>query len=182
MVRAIDAYDRYRSEFDPDAFDAAVESGRRALEYSKEPKAAEYVESWITSGRLIREMGVPAMGFGEAETKGGRRCWNSDDTGPGDGANGWATFILRTPDPTRPVVVEIDVWGTSSLSSIVVNTSPGVWTRVASKTRLSRKEQWDTLVYNIPPSAMDPDRKSQKIGFGGGDSQIWIAAIRAREP
>lgn len=182
MVRAIDAYDRYRSEFDPDAFDAAVACGRRALEHSKVPKAAEYVESWITSGRLIREMGVPAMGFGEAETKGGRTCWNSDETGPGDGANGWATFIIRTPDPSRPVVVELNVWGTSSLSSIVVNTAPDVWTRVAPEARLSRKEQWDTLVYKIPPSAMDLTRKAQKIGFGGGDSQVWIAAVRVLQP
>jgi hypothetical protein len=90
--------------------------------------------------------------------------------------------MIRTPDPSRPVVVEIDVWGTSNLSSIVVNTSPGVWTRVAPESRLSREERWDTLVYNIPAAAMDPNRKSQKIGFGGGDSQVWIATIGVRQP
>jgi len=182
MVRAMEAYARYRDEFDADAYESAVRDGRKALGYCKVPKAAEYVESWETSSRMIREMGVPAMGFGEAEEKGGRTCWNSDETGPGDNANGWATFIIRTPDPSRSVVVEIDVWGTSSLSSIVVNTAPGVWTPVQPNARLSRKEQWDTLVYEIPPSAMAADRTSQKIGFGGSDSQVWIAEIRVREP
>ncbi|HUT88144.1 MAG TPA: DUF4838 domain-containing protein [Thermoguttaceae bacterium] len=182
MVRAMDEYERYRNDFDPDAYESAVQYGRKALEYCNVPNAAEYVESWETSGRMTREMGVPAMGFGEAETKGGRRCWNSDETGPGDHANGWATFVIRTPDASRPVVVEIDVWGTSALSSIVVNTGPGVWTPVKPNARLSRKEQWDTLEYEIPPPAMAPDRPSQKIGFGGADSQVWIAEIRVREP
>ncbi len=170
------------AEFDADAFDSALEHARKALGYCKVPKAAEYVESWQTAGRLLREMGVPAMGFGDPETKGGRTCWNSDETGPGDNANGWATFVIRTPDPTRPVVVEIDAWGTSALRSIVVNTGPGAWTPVRPQSRLSGKEQWGTLVYRIPPSAMDPERKSQKIGFGGADSQVWIAEIRVREP
>jgi hypothetical protein len=182
MVRAIEAYDRYREEFDPEAFESAVAHGRKALRYCQVEKAAEYVESWMRSGRLLREMGVPAMGFGEPEQKGGRTCWNSDETGPGDGAHGWATFLVRTPDPSRPVVVEIDVWGTSRLNAIVVNTGPGVWTPVQPDDRLSRNEQWDTLVYKIPPRAMDPDRKTQKIGFGGSDSQVWIAEIRVREP
>ena len=182
MVRAMDEYERYRTEFDPEVFDSAVAHGRKALEHCKVPKAADYLDSWESSGRLLRQMGVPAMGFGEAETKGGRKCWNSDETGLGDKANGWATFMVRTPDATRPVVVEIDVWGTSAMSSVVVNTAPGVWTPVKPDTRLSGKEQWDTLVYNIPPSAMAPDGRAQKIGFGGADSQIWIAEIRVRQP
>jgi len=112
----------------------------------------------------------------------GRKCWNSDETGPGDGANGWATFIVRTSDPSRPLVVVVDVWGTSSLRSIVVNTAPGVWTPVVPEGRLSKKEQWDTLVYQVPPSALAPERPAQKIGFGGSDSQVWIAEIRASQP
>lgn len=182
MVEAMEDYERYRAEFDADAFDSALAAGRKALESCRVSKAADYVESWVMSGRLVREMGAPAMGFGEAETKGGRRCWNSDETGPGDRANGWATFIVRTPDPTRPVVVEIDVWGTSSLRSIVVNTAPGVWTPVVPEGRLSREEQWDTLVYRVPASALAPERTTQKVGFGGADSQVWIAEIRASQP
>ncbi|NQT17015.1 MAG: hypothetical protein HQ582_29935, partial [Planctomycetes bacterium] len=90
MVRAMEDHERFRADFDADYFDSALANGRRAFEYSSVPKALEYVESWVASGRLVREMGVPAMEFGEAETKGGRTCWNSDETGPGDGANGWA--------------------------------------------------------------------------------------------
>jgi hypothetical protein len=126
------------------------------------------------------QFGVPASGIGDAEEKGGRRCWNSDETGVGDNANGWATFIVRTTDHSQPIVVEMDVWGESTLGGIVINSRRGVWNRVGPDKRLSRKPQWDTMVYQIPARLLDPTRIGQTIGFGGADSQVWVANIRYR--
>jgi hypothetical protein len=180
MVMAIDAHHVYRESLDPVDLKTAVDSAHKALGYWKEPKAAEEVQSWIKAGKSIRSMGVAAQFFGEQEIKGGRKCWNSDETGPGDGAQGWATLRVPTPDPSRPVTLEIDVWGTSSLSAIVVRTASGAWQPARPESRLSRKEQWDTLVYRIPARLLDPDRKVQRIGFGGSDSQVWIAEVRVK--
>jgi len=131
---------------------------------------------------LNAELGAPATGFGDAEEKGGRRCWNSDETGLGDNAAGWATFIVRAADLHRPVIVEIDVWGTSVFRSIVINSKTGVWNRVQPETQISGKAQWETIVYRIPADLLDPERVGQSIGFGGADSQIWIANIRYQQP
>ena len=38
--------------------------------------------------------------------------------------------------------------------------------------------KWETLVYEIPPELMMPRKKAPEIGFGGGDSQVWVARIR----
>ncbi len=181
MVLALEDYQRYQTDFDVAAFDSAVAGARKALGYVKVRDAAKHVDSWIESNRMIREFGVPAQAFGEAETKGGRKCWNSDETGPGDNSHGWATFLVTTPDPSKPVVVEIDVWGMSPLTSVVVNTSPDVWTRVRPEKGLVKKEEWQTLSFTLPPEALDQGRKIQKLGFGGADSQIWIAEVRVRE-
>ena len=51
---------------------------------------------------------------------------------------------------------------------------------MAPEEPLSGEEKWDTLVFIIPPEAMAPGRKVQTIGFGGGDSQVWMANIRVK--
>jgi hypothetical protein len=131
---------------------------------------------------LNAELGVPGTGFGDAEEKGGRRCWNSDETGVGDGASGWATFIVRAADLQKPVVVEMDVWGESAFRSIVINSKKDVWNRVQPERGLSGKPEWETLTFRIPADLLDPERVGQTIGFGGADSQIWIANIRCHQP
>jgi hypothetical protein len=160
----------------------ALQQGEQALAISRVREAARFLESI----RMNDEMGVIARGFGEATELGGRRCWNSDETGLGDDRAGWATLIIETPDTTRPVRLEMDVWGKSQLGSIVVNTggqgksysAGGVWKPVQAEEPLSGEEQWDTLVFTIPPELMAAGKKAQTIGFGGGDSQVWIAEVR----
>jgi hypothetical protein len=125
-------------------------------------------------------LGVLNSGFGKEETKGGRRCWNSDETGPGDNACGWATFNIMAPDRSKPLVIEMDVWGESQLTSISINTRKNVWTPIRPQQKLSRKPRWDTLQVRIPPETLDRERVAQHLGFGGADSQIWVAAIRVQ--
>jgi hypothetical protein len=161
-----------------------IQQGEKALAISRHPKAVRFLDSM----RMTDELGVIARGFGEAMALDGRRCWNSDETGPGDGAAGWATFVIETPDTSRPVRVEIDTWGASALGQIVVNTggqgkgysAGGIWTPVRPATPLSGEEKWETLVFTIPPEAMAPGKKIQTIGFGGSDSQVWMANIRVQ--
>jgi len=178
MVEAIEKYHRFCESGDPELLEAAAATGREALEYRKVRESARLIDSWA----VFSELGVPASGFGKAETKDGHRCWNSDETGPGDQSHGWASFIIRVPDTKKPVNLEIDVWGTSQLGGIVVNTKRGVWTPVRPQKRISGKPQWETLVWHIPPEAMDQTRVGQRVGFGGADSQVWIAEIRAKQP
>ncbi len=128
--------------------------------------------------RVFSELGVVAKGFGKAEELGGRRCWNSDETGPGDNRAGWASFFVEVPDPTQPVRLEMDVWGKSQLSSIVIRRERDVWDRIPPRRRLRGQAMWETLVYTIPSELMAPGKKLQELGFGGGDSQVWLAGIR----
>ena len=89
--------------------------------------------------------------------------------------------VSAAPDRSKPLVIEMDVWGESQLTSISINTRKNVWTPVRPQQRFSRKPQWDTLQFRIPPEALDKDRVAQHLGFGGADSQIWVAAIRVRK-
>lgn len=178
MVVALEEHSRFLETGDPDALKTAIASRDKAFAYRRVADAVRRTESW----KLNAEIGVPATGFGDAEEKDGRRCWNSDDTGPGDAASGWATFIVRAADVQKPLVVEIDVWGESALHSIVINSKAGDWNRVQPDKRLSGKPQWETIVFHIPADLLNPDRVGQTVGFGGGDSQIWIAKIRYQQP
>jgi hypothetical protein len=176
MTDALDRHHRFVETGDPADLRAAVEAGRKAMSFHKDPDALRHMASWDS----LTDMGVMAKGFGKAETVGERKCWNSDETGPGDKASGWAELFIPCPDPSRPVCVEIDAWGMSSLIRISVQTAKDTWTAVNPRNRLSKKPQWETLVFEIPPEAMDPGRKIQHVGFGGADSQIWIAQVRVK--
>ena len=178
MIKAFEEYHRFLETGDPEALQTAIAERDNALSYRRVPDAIRRTASW----KLNAEIGVPANGFGDVEEKGGRRCWNSDETGVGDDAAGWATFILRATDHDRPVVVEMDVWGESTLRGIVINSKREVWNSVLPERRLSGKPQWDTMVYRISPKLLNPDRVGQTIGFGGADSQVWIANIRYHQP
>ncbi|NUQ61286.1 MAG: DUF4838 domain-containing protein [Pirellulales bacterium] len=181
MVRAIQAGGEFAETSDLAGLDKVLALGRHALQHHRQADAAEWLQSWQERRESIRDIGVLAQGVGVAETKDGRTCYNTDETGRGDGANGWATVLIPLPDRSKPLTVEIDVWGESELSSIVVNTKADQWTRIRPQTRLSGKPHWETLVYRIPAESLDPGREVQRVGFGGGDSQIWIAAIRHRQ-
>jgi len=176
MIEGFEQAAKLQSTGDPACMEAAQAAGQKALSYCKVPEAVDYVKRWKSGAHL----GVPNSGFGKEETKGGRRCWNSDETGPGDNANGWASFNIMVHDRSKPLIIEMDVWGESQLKSIVINTRQNVWTPIRPERPLSRKPQWDTLTFRIPPEALDKERALQRLGFGGADSQVWVAAIRVR--
>jgi len=159
---------------------------RVAFDLSQEIYPYRYAKRYFDGIKMQAQFGVISRGFGDVEEKGGRECWNSDETGLGDGKAGWATFYLNIKDTEHAIRLEMDVWGTSELGSVVINTggeqkgydAGGVWTPVEPEERLSGEDQWDTLVFNIPVELLAPDKTSQTIGFGGGDSQVWVSAIR----
>lgn len=175
MIAAIELHHRFVGKGEPDDLRAAGDAGRKAMGYYKDADAKKFVASLD----IFTDMGVMAKGFGEPQELGGRRCWNSDETGPGDNANGWAELFVPCGDPARSLRIEIDAWGTSALSRISIHTSKAVWTPVSPTHRLSKQPGWETLVFDIPAVAMDPTRKVQHVGFGGADSQVWIAEVRA---
>ena len=184
MVRCLETAHRFREEPTREVMREVVEQGEKALAIIRVREAKRFLDSQ----RMNDELGVIGKGFGDAIELGGRRCWNSDETGPGDGKAGWATLAIPTPDTEHAVRLEIDTWGVSALSSIVVNTggqgkgysSGGIWTPVQAQQPLSGEEKWETLVFIIPPEVLAPGKKVQTIGFGGADSQIWIAEVRIK--
>ena len=178
MALALEEHHRFLETGDPEALKKAIASRDRAFKFRRVSDAVRRTESW----KLNAELGVPGTGFGDAEEKGGRRCWNSDETGVGDNASGWATFIVRAADLQKPVVVEMDVWGESAFRSIVINSKKDVWNRVQPENSLSGKPEWETMTFRIPADLLNPERVGQTIGFGGADSQIWIANIRCHQP
>lgn len=177
MIQAIEAMERFKTTADPTVLKRASELAKTAMRYSKGSGRAQ---KFVDSIKSLPDLGVIGKGFGKPEQLGGRRCWNSDETGPGDGRSGWATFYVPTESTDKPVVIEIDVWGKSRLRGIVINTKDGVWKAVQPKGKLSGQAKWETLVYSIPPKRLAKDKSVQTIGFGGGDSQVWISEIRVR--
>ncbi|MHB8902924.1 MAG: DUF4838 domain-containing protein, partial [Thermoguttaceae bacterium] len=178
MVEAFERRQQFLDTGDPEELARAIAARDEAFSYRRVPDAVRATESWTMND----ELGAPATGFGPAEEKGGRRCWNSDETGPGDGASGWATLVVRAPRRDRPVVVEIDVWGQSKFGNIAVHAGKDLWSRVQPDEKLSGKAQWETLVFRIPAELLNPDRVGQTVGFGGADSQIWVAHVRSHQP
>jgi len=130
--------------------------------------------------------GVRWEGWSKVETKGGRECRNSDETGPGDNAAGWAAFAVVVDDLTKPYRITMDVWGESRFGNMLICTkgkgagtsAGGVWKPLPREGKVSGKPEWCRIVFTVPPDMLDPETKRQKFGFGGGDSQIWVADIR----
>ena len=77
------------------------------------PSAAD-IRAEIAAG------GTRWYGFGKEETKGGRTCRNTDETGPGDGAAGWATLRFFVPDLVKPTQLTMLIWGESASFSPVL--------------------------------------------------------------
>lgn len=143
MIEAFDQYARVEAKADAAALETARVAGQKALSLCKVKEASELVQQW--GAGTLAQLGAPNSGFGKAEIKGGRRCWNSDETGLGDNAAGWAAFKVMAADVHQPLVVEMDVWGESSLTSLSIETQPNKWTSIRPLQPLSRKPQWDTL-------------------------------------
>ena len=185
MIRCIDAAHRFRARPTEALMREAMDHGEKALAIMRHPKAAGFVSAL----RMNDEMGVLSTGFGDTMELGGRQCWNTDETGLGDGRSGWAAFTLEIPDTTKPFTLEMDVWGKSKPYPLLINTGGqgrsfndgGIWTPVQPQQPLSGKEQWDKLVFVIRPEIIAQGKPVQRIGLGAGDSQIWVAAIRVHK-
>ena len=181
MVKSLEAMHSYRTNGDFAALPKVKEYGEKALELRQTREAKRF----LASVTFVTDFGVVAEGFGQEEQRGGRRCWNSDETGLGDNRAGWATFFIEVPDAAKPVDVALDVWGESQLSNIVINTGGlsrgysdgGIWTPVTPLQALSGEPKWERLVFRSQPEVYAPGKAMQKIGFGGADSQVWIAHI-----
>ena len=184
MVRAIEAGERFRQDLTAASLKEAKDEGTVALGFAKVREAKEYLDRF----KYFDALGVLGSGFGEAEELGGRPCWNTDETGLGDGKAGWATFLIETADTTKGAIIEMDVWGKSQLDGIVINTDGtgkgysegGIWNPVPADHKLSGEEKWETLTFRLGPDLLAKDNRTQRLGLGGGDSQIWIGKIRIR--
>ncbi len=177
--------DRFNQTADKNALKRAVELGRELLKHGG--LFARRNRKRIGELLQLAEGGLIWSGFGDLMTLGGRKCRNSDETGPGDAAAGWATFQFVVPDFKTNHRLIVLVWGKSSSFSPVIcsagagasKAQGGKWTplkRISGQ--LSGKAQWDQLVFEIPAKLLDSSRRLQIIGFGGGDSQIWVAEAR----
>ncbi len=133
---------------------------------------------------MLAERGLSFSGVSPPLELGGREAWASDETGPGDGAAGWMMIEVPGASHDRTYILELTVWGTSSSFGPVICTggggvgtaSGGVWTPLPLiEGALSGEEQWDVLRYRVKPEMFDPEIVGARLGFGGGDSQIWIA-------
>ncbi len=147
----------------------------------------------VDVGNTVSEQAsqIQLNGFGRPETLGGKLCRNADSTGSGDGKGGWAVFTF--PSATvqgkdKTYAVEISVWGKSSpvrlrLRDTRMQKKDGnpLWVTLSKATgTLSKKEEWNTLVFEVTPGQLDDTSPTQSIGIGGGDSQIWFSKIAIR--
>lgn len=178
LARALDHAARWHAGGNLSDEAVALREGVAAREAGAAPaEATRFLAAWE---RYV-ELGVDASSMGGVITKGGRRCWNSDETPLGDGIGGWATFRIRYPGVGVGLRIEMDVWGESALDHLQVQVEPGKMSNLQPETPLSGKPQWETVSFVVPSERMDPGRPYQSFGLGGGDSQIWLARIRARE-
>ncbi len=182
MIRGIEAWDEYKKDMAPEAAAAARRNIEEALRLYNRREARRYLETL----RITERFGVVASGWGDEERKGDRPCWNSDETGPGDEAAGWAMLALRIPDGERGLRLKMCVWGESDLSSIVVNTggegrsyaAGGIWTPVSPRVPLRKKPSWQWLEFTVPAALLPKAKEVVRVGMGGGDTQIWVSEVQ----
>jgi len=155
----------------------AVAAGKKALDNQSVDEAVTFIEE-LTKRKLL---GVcKTQGFSGEQKMGGKDCLNADETGVGDGINGWATFSLPVANPKLAATLKLEVWGTSELKTISVDSSgvgSGPWIAIKPASLPSGKAEWNTLSFAIQPAAM-AKTSLQTIGLGGGDSQIWLAGAQ----
>ena len=179
---------RWADAGDPVALKQAQTAAKRMLAAKRRwggismGRFKEYLDSVVA----FDASGVMWSGWGKIETKGGRECRNSDETGIGDNAAGWAAFNKVIFDPTKPHRVTMVVWGESNFGNLVICTKGkgkgsgqgGVWRALPREGAVSKKPEWCTIRFTVPTEMFDRETKLQRFGFGGRDSQVWAADIR----
>jgi hypothetical protein len=185
FLRMLKAITEYEATGDTEKLKAAAPLARK---YVKQTSGHPSVQRMLEGIVAESEGKTPIVweGFGKPESKGGRECRNSDETGPGDSAAGWASFRTLIRDTSKPYVVTMEVWGESQPFSLVIcssghgkgTTDGGVWKPLKREGELSGKPEWCTLRFRVTPDLFDPETRRQVFGFGGGDSQIWVADIK----
>ncbi len=175
-------YARYNETGDKAALEKAVAAGQELAKRSD----ARFRRK-LRGLELELQTGMAWVGVGEPEEKGGRTCYNSDETGLGDGAAGWMTLETVLKDRSKPYVLELVVWGESAGFTPVICSqgkgagyaAGGIWEPLELiEGELSGKAQWDTIKWLVKPEQFDPEDTKTRIGFGGADSQIWLADAR----
>ncbi len=181
-VRYFAAVDRFYRTGDREALKTAVQLGRpwkKLRGWAGRQFAARLAEL-----EQILETGVAWNGLGPEQELGGRKCRNTDETGPGDGKAGWAALKFVADDRKAEYRLTLVVWGKSTPFAPIICVEGrgkgfaegGKWQRLELvHGKLSGREQWDTLVFRIRPEMLDKETMLQVVGLGGGDSQIWIA-------
>jgi hypothetical protein len=182
MLKDIDEYERTG---EPEWLKAASVSAKKYVKRTSGHPAVQRVLEGIIAES---EGKTPIVweGFGKPEVKGGRECRNSDETGPGDHAAGWVSFRAIIRDASKPHIVTMEVWGESQPFTLVVcskgrgkgTAQGGVWTPIKPEGKLSGRPEWCALKFRVPPNVLEQGTKRQIFGFGGADSQIWVADIR----
>ncbi len=179
------AKQEYIETGDRAALQEAVEAAEALV--SRDRRSAERLRREIAGLEMLAERGLILDGVGAPTELGGREAWNTDETGPGDGKAGWVAIEVPRADHSKPHLLTVDVWGKSKGFTPVIcaegggkgTASGGIWPdleRVSGE--FSGREQWDTLVFRAEPEQFDPEIEGAKLGFGGGDSQIWISDVK----
>ncbi|MCK5803077.1 MAG: DUF4838 domain-containing protein, partial [Lentisphaeria bacterium] len=182
VISGLENIHAYTANADPEAATA----GRRDIDQALKIYNRGEVRKFRAQLRFTEAMGVVAKGWSDIQKKGGKKCWNTDETGVGDNRAGWATFLLRMPRDNKGALVRMLVWGESELPTITINTGgqgksyadKGIWTPVAPRAPLDGNPAWQWLEFDIPRGTLAPgDAPATLVGMGGSDSQIWVAKI-----
>ncbi len=121
MIAALEAADEFQQQPSMEL----LADVREQYDIAWEIYPYRYSKRFFDGIKMSAQLGVLTSGFGDAEEKGERTCWNSDETGVGDNRSGWATFHLELEDTERAVRLEMDVWGTSELTGEADGTALG---------------------------------------------------------
>jgi hypothetical protein len=169
--------------------ETALREAREAAEKlaALDSRSAERMQRELFGLEWLQKRGLILTGISEPLELGGRRAWNTDETGLGDGKAGWMAIEVPRADHTRPHLLTVEAWGKSAGFGPVICTegggvgtaSGGIWTEMEKvEGEISGEEQWDTLVFRAEPEQFDPEIEGAELGFGGSDSQIWISDVR----
>ena len=94
------AYKRYTQTGDKSAMAEALAAAEVLAK--SEGRRGKQFKATVQGLRMELEPGFLWSAFGEEEQLGGRTARNSDETGLGDNAAGWATFEMTVPDRATP--------------------------------------------------------------------------------
>ncbi|MDP6108173.1 MAG: DUF4838 domain-containing protein, partial [Candidatus Brocadiia bacterium] len=180
---SVDQYRRYEESGDLADLEKVIQAAEMLAKRAGGGAWTPY--SCRTVDELREELasgGITWKSFGQEETKGGRTCRNADETGRGDGAAGWATIHFLAPEGGATLAMA--VWGESAGFTPVIcsggrgagTAAGGVWSPIGTFTPTGKPE-WQEVEFEIPETLYEPGVKRQMVGFGGADSQIWVAEV-----